>query len=69
MAEEALIDRGLLHVCGGYRNHFEMHHIVARRGLVTLGARLRDGRGWQNSGIVHLVVAWHWAQSLPNRPT
>ena len=27
-----------------FRNHVEVHHVVARRGLMTLGARLRRGR-------------------------
>jgi hypothetical protein len=45
MAEEALIHLGLLHASGGHGNHFEVHHVMARRGLVALGAVLGCGRG------------------------
>ena len=27
-----------------FRNHFKVHHVMARRGLMALGARLRGGR-------------------------
>ena len=38
MAEEALIHFGLFHVRDGHRNHLEVHHVVARRGLMALCA-------------------------------
>jgi hypothetical protein len=44
MAKKALIHLGLLLVCDAHRNHFEVHHVMARWGLMTLRARLR-GRG------------------------
>ena len=44
MAEEALIYLGLLHVRDTHRNHFEMHHIMTRRSLMTLRTGLRAGR-------------------------
>ena len=43
MAEEALVHLGLLHASGRHRNHFEVHHVVAWRGLMALGAGLRGG--------------------------
>ncbi len=43
MAEKALIDLGFLHVRDGHGNHFEVHHVMARRGLVALRAGLRGG--------------------------
>lgn len=43
MAEEALIHFGLFHVRDSHRNHFEMHHVMARRSLMALGARFRNG--------------------------
>ena len=44
MAEEALTDLGFLHSRHAHRNHFEVHHVVAGRGLMALGTRLRHGR-------------------------
>ena len=38
MAEEALIHLGLFYASGRHRNHFEVHHVMTRRSLVTLGA-------------------------------
>ena len=43
MAEKALIDLGLSHVSDGHGDHFEVHHVMARRGLMALGAGLRRG--------------------------
>ena len=43
MAEEALTHLGLFHARDAHRNHFEMHHVVARRSLVALRAGLRNG--------------------------
>lgn len=45
MAEEALIHLGLLHTGCRHRNHFEVHHVMARGGLVTLGAVQGSWRG------------------------
>ena len=50
MADEALIHLGLFHASGGHRNHFEVHHVMARRGLVTLSAVLGCGRGMAEFG-------------------
>ena len=44
MAEKALADLCVRLARDAHRNHFEVHHVMARRRLVTLGARLRDGR-------------------------
>src|ERR1035437_8762296 len=44
MAEEALIHLGLLHTGGRHRNPFEVHHVMARRSLVTLGAVQGSGQ-------------------------
>ncbi len=44
MTEEALIHFGLFHARDAHRNHFEMHHVVARRSLVALRTGLRNGR-------------------------
>ena len=44
MAEEALTDLGFFHFRHAHRNHLEVHHVVAGRGLMALGAGLRDGR-------------------------
>ena len=43
MAEEALADLRVRLARDAHRNHFEVHHVVARRGLMALRARLRDG--------------------------
>ena len=43
MAEEALIDLGFFHARDAHRDHFEMHHVMARRGLMALHAGLRGG--------------------------
>lgn len=45
MAEEALIHLGFLHADDRHRNHFEVHHVMARRSLVALGAVQGSGRG------------------------
>ena len=45
MAEETLIHLGFFHVRDSHGDHLKVHHVMARRGLMTLGARLRDGRG------------------------
>ena len=45
MAEEALIHLGLRHAGGRHRNHLEVHHVVARRSLMALGAVQGSGRG------------------------
>ena len=45
MAEEALVHLGLLHASSRHRNHFEVHHVMARRSLVALGAVQGSGRG------------------------
>ena len=50
MAEEALVHLGLLHAGGRHRNHFEVHHVMARRGLVTLGAVQGSWRGMAEFG-------------------
>ena len=44
MAEEALADLRVRLARDAHRNHFEVHHVVARRGLVALRAGLRDRR-------------------------
>ena len=44
MAEEALADLRVWLARDAHRNHFEVHHVVARRGLMALRAGLRDGR-------------------------
>ena len=44
MAEEALADIGLLYARDAHRDHFEMHHVVARWRLMAFGAGLRHGR-------------------------
>ena len=38
MAEEALVDFGVRLAANRLVDHFEVHHIVARWGLVALGA-------------------------------
>ena len=43
MAKEALIHLGFFHVCDAHRDHFEMHHVMTRRSLMTLRTRLGDG--------------------------
>ena len=43
MAEKALADLGFFHACCFHRDHFEVHHVVAGRGLVALRAGLRGG--------------------------
>ena len=43
MAEEALINLGLFDASGLHRNHLEVHHIMAGRGLMALRAGLRGG--------------------------
>ena len=43
MAQETLVHLGLLHARDDPRNHFEVHHVVAWRGLMALRARLRGG--------------------------
>ena len=40
VTEEALADFGLFHVRDPHRDHLEMHHVVARRGLMALEAGL-----------------------------
>ena len=44
MAEEALADLRVRLARDAHRNHFEVHHVMARRSLMALRARLRDGR-------------------------
>ena len=44
MAEEALADLRVRLARDAHRNHFEVHHVMARWCLMTLRARLRDGR-------------------------
>ena len=44
MAEEALADLRVRLARDAHRNHFEVHHVMARRGLMALRAGLRDGR-------------------------
>ena len=44
MAEEALADLRVRLARDAHRNHLEVHHVMAWRGLVTLAAGLRDGR-------------------------
>ena len=44
MAEEALAYLRVRLARDAHRNHFEVHHVVARRGLMALRAGLRDGR-------------------------
>lgn len=44
MAEEALIHLGLFYAGGRHRYHFEVHHVMARRSLVALGAVQGSGR-------------------------
>ena len=41
MAEEALADLGFFHFRHGHRNHLEVHHVMARRSLMTLHTLLR----------------------------
>ena len=44
MAEEALADLRVRLARDAHRNHFEVHHVMARRSLMALRARLRNGR-------------------------
>ena len=44
MAKEALADLRVRLARDAHRNHFEVHHVMARRSLMALRARLRDGR-------------------------
>ena len=44
MAEEALADLRVRLARDAHRNHFEVHHVMAWRGLMALRARLRNGR-------------------------
>ena len=44
MAEKALADLRVRLARDAHRNHFEVHHVMAWRGLMALRARLRDGR-------------------------
>ena len=44
MTEETLADLRVRLARDAHGNHFEVHHVVARRGLMALRARLRDGR-------------------------
>ena len=50
MTEKALIHLGLRHSGSRHRNHFEVHHVMARRSLVTLGAVQGSGRGMAKFG-------------------
>ena len=43
MAEEALAHVGMFNAGDGHGDHFEVHHVVARRGLMALRAGLRGG--------------------------
>ena len=45
MAQEALVDLGVILFRDGHRNHLEVHHVVARRSLMALGAVQGSGRG------------------------
>ena len=40
MTEETLADLRVRLARDAHRNHFEVHHVVARRGLMALRARL-----------------------------
>ena len=42
MTEETLAYLCVWLARDAHRNHFEVHHVVARRGLMALRARLRD---------------------------
>ena len=44
MAEKALADLRVRLTRDAHRNHFEVHPVMAWRGLVALRARLRNGR-------------------------
>ena len=44
MAEKALADLRVRLTRDAHRNHFEVHPVMAWRGLVALRARLGDGR-------------------------
>ena len=44
MAKEALVDSRVLLLRDHHGYHFEVHHVMAGRSLVALGAGLRDGR-------------------------
>ena len=43
MAEKALVDLGIRLAGDFHGDHLKVHHVVARRGLVALGAGLRGG--------------------------
>lgn len=49
MAKEALFDAGVFLPGDALVHHFEVHHVVARRGLVTLVALLRLWRWMQEA--------------------
>ena len=44
MTQEALVDLGVFLTGDHFRHHLEMHHVVARRRLMALGAITRGGR-------------------------
>ena len=44
MTEKALADLRVRLARDAHRNHFEVHHVMAWRGLMALRAGLRDGR-------------------------
>ena len=44
MTEETLADLRVRLARDAHRNHFEVHHVMARRGFMALRARLRNGR-------------------------